>query len=101
MWASRRATRHWLPICLDSALGCRAMRSDRLRPPSPRRPTARPFAVTSTAVALTLALALASAACDRPPASTREWTPQDHDRADEKERVASGAQAAARPKGSE
>jgi mono/diheme cytochrome c family protein len=39
--------------------------------------------------------------CDSPPAAAdlREWTAQDHDRSDEKERVASGAQAAPTPGG--
>jgi len=41
------------------------------------------------------------AGCDSPPAAAdlREWSPQDHDRSDEKERVASGAQAAPAPAG--
>jgi cytochrome c oxidase cbb3-type subunit 3 len=40
--------------------------------------------------------------CDSPPAAAdlREWTPQDHDHSDEKERVASGAQAMPAPSGS-
>jgi mono/diheme cytochrome c family protein len=40
--------------------------------------------------------ALALASCDSPPAASdlAEWTPQDHDRAEEKQRIASGAQAA-------
>jgi cytochrome c oxidase cbb3-type subunit 3 len=40
--------------------------------------------------------------CDSPPsaADLQVWTPTDHDRSDEKERVASGAQAAATPGGS-
>jgi mono/diheme cytochrome c family protein len=56
---------------------------------------ARPLRVTRVLLA-----ALSFAACDRPPAPTREWTPRDHDRADENSRVSSGAQAAAPPRGS-
>lgn len=41
-------------------------------------------------------LLVASAGCDRPPSADglREWTPADHDRSDEKEKLQSGAQAA-------
>ncbi len=41
-------------------------------------------------------LCLVVSACDSPPsaADLQVWTPADHDRSDEKERVASGAQAA-------
>jgi len=41
------------------------------------------------------AVAAGAFACDSPPAAAdlHEWTPQDHDHSDEKERVASGAQA--------
>jgi mono/diheme cytochrome c family protein len=47
-------------------------------------------------LALSGALGLLLSACDAPPASANmpEWTAQDHDRSDEKEKVASGAQAA-------
>jgi cytochrome c oxidase cbb3-type subunit 3 len=40
--------------------------------------------------------AVALPGCESPPSveELHEWTPQDHDRSDEKERVASGAQAA-------
>jgi cytochrome c oxidase cbb3-type subunit 3 len=41
-------------------------------------------------------LLLASSGCDSPPSAAElpVWAPADHDRSDEKERVASGAQAA-------
>jgi mono/diheme cytochrome c family protein len=41
-------------------------------------------------------LACLSGACDRPPSDDeiREWTPADHDRAEESQRVASGQQSA-------
>ena len=44
-----------------------------------------------------MALALALAACERPPSadSLREWTPADHDRAEEQSNQASGQQAPA------
>ncbi|RYG64287.1 c-type cytochrome, partial [bacterium] len=45
-----------------------------------------------------LVAALVVAACDRPPAPTREWKPDDHDQADNGANLASGAQAAAKPK---
>lgn len=42
---------------------------------------------------------LAAAACDRPPSSQGlpEWTPADHDRAEEKTRLRTGAQVSATP----
>jgi mono/diheme cytochrome c family protein len=45
---------------------------------------------------------LTLAACDSPPSATdlSTWSPQDHDHSDEKERVASGAQAAPAGSGS-
>ena len=54
----------------------------------------------SFGVAVVVAIAVAISGCDRPPAPTREWTPQDHDRADESARVSSGAQASAQPRSS-
>jgi cytochrome c oxidase cbb3-type subunit 3 len=47
---------------------------------------------------LALATALASIACDRAPdaASLREWTPADHDRVEEKQRLATGQAASGR-----
>jgi mono/diheme cytochrome c family protein len=48
------------------------------------------------ALAALVLLAGNLSACDSPPAAAdlKEWTPADHDHSDEKERVASGAQAA-------
>ncbi len=50
----------------------------------------------ASVVLVMLGLSACLSGCDAPPAAAevREWTPQDHDRSDEKERVASGAQAA-------
>jgi len=48
-------------------------------------------------LAALLALLLA---CERLPDASREWTPADHDRSDEKSKVATGAQAAPRSSGS-
>lgn len=52
--------------------------------------------------AATVCLLLALCGCDSPPsaANLQTWTPADHDRSDEKERVASGAQAAPPANGS-
>ena len=47
------------------------------------------------ALALVTMLVWALAGCESPPAAAdlREWTPQDHDHGDDKQRAASGAQA--------
>src|ERR1700733_7914028 len=61
---------------------------------------ARVGAVLRAAVAVCLAFAVTG--CDSPPTASDQavWTPADHDRSDEKERVASGAQAAPAAAGS-
>jgi hypothetical protein len=58
-------------------------------------------AVILASVALSLGM-LVLGGCDSPPTALDlpEWTPQDHDHSDEKERVASGAQAAPAGSGS-
>lgn len=53
----------------------------------------RIFIATFTALA-----ALSYLGCDRPPAPTREWAPTDHDRQDENEKLAVGAQASRSPR---
>jgi mono/diheme cytochrome c family protein len=63
-----------------------------VRPPRPR--------LFLTAVAALL-VAVGVSGCDRPPSADglKEWTPADHDRAEEQARIQSGQQAAADPKG--
>lgn len=67
---------------------------------APVRPRHRTATATAS-VALALS-SLAVAACDRPPSDDgiREWTAADHDRAEEKARINSGAQASPQAKGS-
>jgi mono/diheme cytochrome c family protein len=64
------------------------------------RPLDRPRFFPTAAAALVATLALA-AGCDRPPSADglKEWTPADHDRAEEQARIQSGQQAAPDPKG--